>query len=508
MKLKTIVFVCGAAVMVLEIAGSRIIAPCFGNSLFTWSSLIGVVLGSLSLGYYRGGKLADRNPNSYALSMIILQAGIFIAIIPLFSSIILQPKFTAFFGMKYGPLVAVIILFAAPSVFLGMVSPYAVKLETKNLGVLGNVTGNLYAISTLGSIFGTFITAFVLIPGVGVKLIVYALSLVLISTALFCGGRRLTQGTFIALSVFSILVAITSVYAPVEDSRYKLIFQGDTPYHQIGIRDWVNSTKRTMHLDASFSGGAYLDSDEAACIYTDYFHLPFVLNPGIKEVLFLGCGPGTGPKRFHEEYGSVNMDVVDIDPVVIETAMKYFYLKEEDRLRLYVGDGRAFLADSGKRYDLIVMDVFNSVNSVPFHLMTEEFIREADEHLTEEGVVVLNLHASVKGPASKLFRAEYKTYKLVFPNVYVFPVGGDPEKVQNIIIIASKSEAYYSKEGFRRRAKELSEGIGITKLDGYLNHYLEGDISDDAPVLTDDYAPVDNLLCPVLEARYAGVWNK
>jgi len=165
------VFIAGAIVMALEIAGSRILAPYFGNSLSVWGSLIGVVLTGLSLGYYLGGRLADRNPNFRTFSLIMFYAGIFILFIPFVSSQVLNLIANLDLGERFSSLLATTLMLAFPTVMLGMVSPYAIKLSTKNLNKLGNVAGNLYALSTLGSIFGTFFSVFYLVPELGVKTI-------------------------------------------------------------------------------------------------------------------------------------------------------------------------------------------------------------------------------------------------------------------------------------------------------------------------------------------------
>jgi spermidine synthase len=498
MKLKAVVFICGAVVMALELLGSRVIAPFYGNSLFAWGSLIGVILGALSAGYYYGGRAADKDPTFYSLSMIILKAGFFVAVIPLLSQLILVPEFVYLLGMKYGPLVSVTLLFAVPSVLLGMVSPYSVKLAAKNIAGIGNVAGDLYAISTLGSIFGTFATAFFLIPEVGVKSIIYLLSVTLILTAFACSGKRIIPQAAFGLAVFGVCAfSVSSHSYPAEGE--KIVFQKDTSYYGIKIVDYPNSTRRAMFLDGSYTGAQYTDSNKAVYAYTDYFHLPFIINPNITSVLFLGGGAGTGPKRFHESYKGVNIDVVEIDPAVNEAAVKYFNLSEDERLALHADEGRSFLAYSPKKYDLIVLDVFNSIHSVPYHLMTLEFLNNMKEHLTHNGCVILNMHASIEGPKSGLFNAEVLTYKKAFPNVYVFPVGQTLQEAQNIMILASKSDRTYSREEFIAGARALSGRNGITEMEDYAGKYITPKITSGAPILTDDYAPVDSLILPLSE---------
>ena len=503
MRLKITVFICGAALMILEIIGSRILAPSFGNSLFVWGSLIGIVLGALSLGYFWGGKLADKSPTFHALSMIIAGAGIMTAFIPLMASLILTYDFVVIFGMKYGPLVATIILLSIPSVLLGMVSPYAIRLDVKNIESVGNTAGDLYAISTFGSIVGAFLTAFFLIPALGVKTIVYSTSLLLIIAAIIPSGKKSTQLIIYSSASFLILFIVLLVY-PSETGEDNIIFQADTPYQRVTVRDWVNADVRTITLNERYSGATYLHSNDAVFEYTEYFHIPLLMKPDItdiKDVLFVGCGAGTGPRRFHEEYEWMKIDVVDIDPVVNDAAVKYFGLKEDERLRLHVSDGRFFLANSDKKYDLIVLDAFNSIGSIPSHLMTKEFIEEVNRSLRDDGIIVLNIHASIEGESSKILKWEYKTYKEIFPNIYLFPLGKNPERVNNVIMIASKSDTRYSKKEFIDMAN--SSDIGIKDILRYTEQYLdkEIEIDNDIKILEDDYAPVENLIIPVINQR-------
>ena len=501
MKLKAIVFICGSVVMALELLGSRIIAPFYGNSLYAWGSLIGVILGALSIGYFLGGKRADKGADYYGLSMIMLKAGFFIALIPVMSSVILNPVFVIPMGMKYGPLVSVLILFSVPSVYLGMVSPYAVKIEAKKLSVLGSTAGSLYAISTLGSIFGTFATSFFLIPEIGVRLIIYGLSAVLILASVVCAGKKILSNAFIVSACFGVIILVWSSYGSADGSGM-VVFQKDSVYYEIKVVDYPGTSIRMLYLDGTLTGAMYYNSSKAVFNYTDYFHLPFIVNPEIKEVLFIGGGAGTGPKRFYDSYSQVNIDVVDIDPEVNKAAADYFDLKENDRTKIYTDEGRAFLSKTSKKYDLIVIDAFNSMSSIPYHLMTKEFMEEASKHLSRKGMTILNMHGSIQGAQSGLFLTEYKTYKSVFPNVYVFPVGKDPAKLQNIMILASKEDKEYSKQEFIDWSANVSKKTGITELPQYAGKLLEREPVYDGPILTDDYAPVDNLILPILDRYY------
>jgi spermidine synthase len=438
-----------------------------------------------------GGRSADRNPNYDSLSSIIFKAGLAIGFIPFLSFIVLFPGVATVLGMKYGPLISVLVLFSVPSFYLGMVSPYAVRIAARNLGEIGNTSGNLYAISTLGSIFGTFAAAFFLIPEFGVKSIVYFLSIILIATSFFCYGHKIPKSLIFPAIVLLIVIIVNESYAtPIEEGS--VVLKKDTAYYEMKIVDYPATKLRVMYLDSSWTGAKYLNSSVAAFKYSDYFHLPRAVNPQIRKVLFIGGGAGIGPQRFLEEYPDVSVDVVDIDPEVNDAAFKYFGLQDSPRLNVYADEGRMFLLKSGKKYDLIVIDAFSSLSSVPYHLTTKEFLEGVRDHLTEEGVVVLNFHSAVTGQKSGLFKAEYKTYAQVYSHVYVFPLS-ESDKLGNIIFIATKSDKRLSRQDFIEGARNLSTSTGIIGLAGCAERYTT--VSEDAysPVLTDDYAPVESL---------------
>jgi hypothetical protein len=195
------VFVSGAVVMALEMVGSRLLAPFFGDSVFVWGSLIGVVMTSLALGYYLGGRLADFEPSFRTFSLIIATAGAVIVPIPIFSNTVLEAVLNSGLGERFGPVLASLILLAAPTTLLGMVSPYALRLAASSLKNIGGVSGSLYSVSTGGSIFGTFFTVFVLIPSFGVRSILFALGLVLMATSLLglAWNQRLSTVLFMVV---------------------------------------------------------------------------------------------------------------------------------------------------------------------------------------------------------------------------------------------------------------------------------------------------------------------
>jgi predicted membrane-bound spermidine synthase len=505
LRLLCSVFVSGAVVMALELLGSRLLAPVFGNSIFVWGSLIGVVLTALSLGYYLGGKIADRKPDFQILSIIILAAGIFVTVLPTLAPPLFDAVVRIGMSDRYSPLLATTALLGPPSILLGMVSPYAIRLAARTFEKLGKLSGNLYALSTLGSIVGTFVTVFVLIPEFGVNKIILGLGLTLLVVAFFGLGFR--------MKVFVLLVLLVVPFAaPYMVSRrltvaaYTLalgdtVYETDTPYHHLLVADAYDpahqSNVRYLILDDNLHSAMDLNNpDRTVFEYTDYFHLGFLLNQNITRVLFIGGGGFTGPKAFLKDYPKVIVDVAEIDPEVIRVAETYFDVNASNpRLHIYNEDGRIFLQETSQKYGLVVLDAY-SRTYVPFHLMTAEFFSLLVSHLTPEGSAISNLIAATSGDQAQLLMAELKTMHTSFPEVYVFPVKGanypDP---QNVIILATLPSRPLTEADFSNLATSTT-AIKISALQSYVANYVVLDAGN-APILTDNYAPVETLLNPI-----------
>jgi spermidine synthase len=514
-RLKLQVFMCGAVVMALEVTGSRILAPYFGSTIFVWGSLIGVVLTALSAGYYVGGRVADRRPDFETLCLIILTSGVFVLLIPMLTPVAFDHVVSLGLGERYSPLVASAVILTMPSFLLGTVSPYAIKLAAKSISGLGNVAGKLYSLSTAGSIFGTFVTSFVLIPEMGILRILQLLGAVLIGLSML-GLRGRGRVLLVLLLIVSAFLAPPTSMSP-NVILFKLtlnnaIFEKDTLYHHMvileGIDPFHGGKVRTMLLDDHFHSAMDLDDPQRIVYpYNYYFHIGFIFNPNITDVLFIGGGGFSGPKRFLTDYPNVNVDVVEIDGDVIEAAKQYFNVRENPRLRIFNEDGRMYLQRSEKKYDLMVLDAY-SRTYVPFHLMTLEFFRELNMDLKPNGVVVSNLISALTGPYSELFRAECNTILQVFHNIYVFEASGytsrdakEYETTQNLALVATKDPNRYSKEELIARARS-SRILKIADFYTYVETLIEGDwFMTSHIVLTDDYAPVETLLNPITGER-------
>lgn len=498
-RVRFIAFASGAAVMGVELMASRLFAPAFGDSVFVWGSLIGVIMLALAAGYWLGGRRADRISSIHELSNIILAAGFLVLAIPWAAPYVIELIRRVGLGDVYGPLLASMLLLTGPTVLLGMVSPYTVRLSADDMVSIGSVSGGLSSVNTAGSIFGTFFTVFVLIPVFGTREIITSLGVLLVFVSLI--GRDLKDKLFLILMVGLLLLPEALVGGRLRVLGGTAVYRKETPYSTLTVVDNTAEGVRYMFLNDMAHSLMYLNgSTKAASRYTDYFNLAFGFNPSITDVLFIGGGGFSGPKQFLEQYPWVNVDVVEIDPFVVEAAYTYFYVpRDEPRLRVYTMDGRAFLDQAGS-YDLVVLDAY-SHTYVPFHLMTLEFHQLLRRHLNEGGVLVSNLIGSFVGDTSELLWCEAETVAQVYPHVHMFSTLDVPEAmVRNIVMVASSDPKPITDQTFNSSMSSAHQDP--RRALSYYGMLYTGEPFGRRMVLVDNYAPVEALLNPVTMTRY------
>lgn len=488
--LQLTVFVCGAVLLGLEIVGSRVLAPYFGSSIFVWGSLISTFLAGLTIGYYMGGFLADRRPRLLAMAVLILIAGVLVAILPIVHPTVNRTIASLDFGPRLSPLLATVCLFFLPSVFMGTVSPYAIKLAASSLATIGNTAGLIYAISTAGSIVGALLTAFYLIQMIGVRSILYSLGVTLMALAmLLIIIHRATRGRLSKRAMAWGIVGIFCSSLPAL-AAINTLYEKDSLYHHIIVTD--DNGMRTLRFDRLRQSALDLNEpDRMVFHYTQYLHLAMAFHDNPQRVLFIGLGGGSTPRRFHRDYPTLRIDVAELDPEVVSVAKRYFMFQESERMQVQAVDGRIFLQKTPHRYDVIVLDAYYA-DAIPFHLSTREFLQELKAKLTPTGILVSNIIGTVRGADSKLFRSMLKTLQTEFPQTYVFPV----DEVSNIIVIATQEKERLGKQEVIRRSRRLEDEHKVQfPLERFAHTYVLDPIPlHDVPVLTDDYAPVDGLL--------------
>lgn len=480
------VFSCGALVMIYEIIGSRIVAPFLGSSTYIWTSLIGIILAALSLGYYLGGRLADRRPDVKILASVLFLAGGLVAATTLFKDIALSLIAEIPVILELKAVIAAILLFAPASVLLGFVTPFAVKLAMTSLEDSGKIVGRLYALSTVGSIAGTFLAGFVLIPFVGSTRTLYLIVGALFGLSLLLAPFAVTKTNISAVMVFVGAVFANEVQAYIGYRTNRLI-DIDTEYNRVRVFDMTDPESgreiRAMAFDPQYiQSKMFLEGDDLATEYLKYFHMIAAYRPHFQRVLLVGGAGYSFPKDFLQKYPGKKIDVVEIDPGLTRLARDEFRLRDDESLTIIHGDGRAFLNSAPTaKYDAVLIDAFGSRFSIPFHLTTVEAVREVKKTLKPGGIVALNIGGAVEGKAARFFHAELATYRSEFKNVAVFRVrpAWDEEAVQNLIIAASDDELEIGENTEHKLVALLANRISIESSDS-TSH-----------LLTDDLAPVE-----------------
>ncbi len=486
--LYVVVSISGAAVLALEILGTRILGPFYGVSLFLWSSLITVTLAALSAGYALGGRWADRGPTPSRLALLLVGAGLWLLLIPPLRRpvlLLVEPL-----GIRLAVLAAATVLFFPPLALLGMVSPYAIRLKATNLSEVGQTAGNLYAISTIASVVSALATGFWLIPNVGVSRLTHLIGAALLAAAAIAfscerAGRARAALSLVLAGALATLAAL-GVPAPRRASGDAgVVAHRESPYAEIRVVDARDL--RFLIIDGGVHTIVSRDGGDARFAYVVVLDIlkHFFERPG--RLLVVGLGGGSVAKRFAAEGWRV--DAVEIDPVVEEVARDFFGLAPGDAATS-TEDGRAFLLREGEPYDVIVFDAFGS-GAIPFHLVTRESFRLARRRLRDGGVVALNVEAV--GWDDIIVRSLAATLRREFEEVVALPIAEPPNVIGNVVLLASNRRLDLPDKVLGRPFDYLADPprhwVVVQRNHAWDNRY-EPD-SRGAPILTDDKNPVD-----------------
>ena len=473
------VLVSGIVSMGLEILAGRVLAPRFGSTIYTWGTIIGVSMLALSLGYLHGGRTSSKADYG-DLEKFLMYTTAYIFFVIIAGDFLLSVSSGTPLPTRYAAVLPVTILFGPPTYFLGYISPYGAELSSKS--GKGEASGHFYALGTAGSILGAFGTTFVLVPFLSTDQI-YLFFAVLSTVPLV----KMRKTGFLA-PLFVVLIGVLMVQNPVAPGN--TVYTDSTVYQELRISD--SQGVRTLYLDGQPQSAIYLNGSGYPWGYLDYFHLPLVMRDDVENVLFIGGGGFVGPQEFARM--GYEVDAVEIDPGVVKAARKYFNLSENNNLSVHTQDGRKFLQNTNRTYDVIYLDAYRK-SQVPFHLTTKEFMQLAYNRTDENGIVMSNIISTSSGPGSKFARSEYRTMNSVFESVYFFPTQ-NTNLAQNIELLASKNpgknreQLYQAAENYTR--KDLSQEISM------MQNFSAGN----AEVLRDDYAPVERLLNPLIGKDY------
>lgn len=508
-----VVFVAGACSLAVELSASRLLAPYFGTSLFVWANLIGLILLYLTVGYFLGGRLADRYPRPQVLYTLTITAAFLISLIPFLSKPILvwsQSSFSTYsIGVFYGSLVSVILLFAAPMILLGCVSPFAIRLRIEQLGRSGRTAGQLYAISTAGSILGTFLPVLFLIPNIGTysTFFTFAVALLLVSIIGMAStridnsrprSRRVNSSFLSILLLIPMTLSILTMQGPIKAAYGSngggvLLAERESVYNYIQVVQ-VGDERQLVLNEGVGIHSIYNPHTILTQGPWDYFMIaPYFNNPPftqnqVRKVAIIGLGAGTAVRQFTAAYGPIPIDGVEIDGTIVQMGQQYFHMNEPN-LHVIVQDGRYFLQTTSQKYDVMGIDAYQQPY-VPFQLTTKEFFQEVREHLTPAGVTVIN--AGRTSHDFRLVEALAQTMHSVFPNVYII----DTERFTNSLVIGTNAPT--SLANFMINTAHLNNPLLQSVAQASIAY---GNIREEhsrTVFFTDDRAPVEQLIDQII----------
>jgi len=535
-KANIVVFIAGFCTLVIELVAGRIMAPYVGVSLYTWTSIIGVVLAGISIGAYVGGLIADRYPRASTLGWLLFLSGLGAFSIAPLTNLIGGAELQTSLMVKILLLTAII--FFIPSCLLGMISPVVVKLTLKNLKKTGNVVGKIYAFSTLGSILGTFTTGFFLISWMGTRNILLTMAAILIISAPIFGGF-FTRGKTLVVLVLTTCLFLTLplaglyVYAAIAPGTISLpaspissfktayeyafkplldentYFFKESNYYTINLKKETGDGENpleTLILDHLVH--SYTDLNNPLYLKYEYIRIyEEVLRWQEKKrkscnVFFIGGGGYTFPRFIDAKYKGSKIDVAEIDPEVIRVGRQYLGVSQDSKIRSINEDARWFVMNCKEqgKYDFIIGDAFNDL-SVPYHLTTKEFAVQLKRLMKPDGLLLTNVIDNFQEGS---FMPSYvRTLEEVFGkgNVHLILISSDYDNIGiNTFVVVASPQKLDMKDFIRTIQKEdgakmISHIMPADRLQQYLKERY-------TVILTDDYVPVDNLLAPIFEERF------
>jgi spermidine synthase len=483
-----LVFVGGMTSLALEMSASRLLGAYFGTSLYIWGCLIGMTLLYLTVGYFIGGRLADRHPSERVLCTFTAIAAIAVLIIPFASKPILSWSITAMAQVSVSiflsSLIGTILLFAIPVTLLGLVSPFAIRLMAKDIGRSGRMSGSLYALSTMGSLLGAFLPILFFIPLFGVRRTILIFGVLLFAASLW-GLRPVLRP--------ALILALVILIMPLEPLKSipNLIYDKESLYNYIQVTQQSDGTRQLILNEGEAVHSIYYPDPNQILTgwYWDYFLAAPYFNSrmqpsDVHRVGIIGLAAGTIAHQFTKVYGpSVQIDGAEIDPDIVDVGRKYFAMNEPN-LHIYTEDGRTFLSTTHQRYDVVAIDAFDQPY-IPFQFTTREFFTQVRDHMTANGTVVLNTAHTAHD--YRLVQAFVNTMKLVFPNVYTFNV----PNTFNTEIMATKEPT--SIATFQQNLARFTPEETLGQVAKEVLPVVKEGHSDGGLVFTDDRSPIEQI---------------
>ncbi|MEM7534511.1 MAG: fused MFS/spermidine synthase [Chloroflexota bacterium] len=523
--LYTLVFTTGAVILGMELSASRLLEPAFGNNQIVWAALIGLILLYLALGAWLGGYLADRFPQRSGLDTVVTLGAVGVAIIPTFSTPVLR---MAAYGLGnfalellIGSLLAILLLFSIPGVLLGTASPWALRLAVRDLNQTGKIAGRLSAVATVGSLTGTFIPVLLLVPTFGTRWTFLILALILLLVVVIGSIRERHRwiplaGLLVVLLIMAWVSQGTnfgrSIRAGWDDGSSaqnagEIIYEDESLYNYIAVRQWYSERHLKLNDGVGIHSVYHPDSVLSKGIW-DYFLLApmFAVPPdtgtfdtgtfdtgNTENLLLIGLAAGTTSEMFTNIYGPLPITGVELDPQIIEVGQKYFGMTQPN-LTAIAADGRRWLAQqpSDAKWDLIAVDAYRPPY-IPFHLTTIEFFQLVHDHLSEDGMVAINVGRTASNYA--LVDTLTATLHQVFATIHIIDEPGPVDDLSNSLVVATVQPT--TLQNFVDNAYALPDSIPVEfrEFAQVATTYARtATVVEDAPIMTDDHAPIERIV--------------
>ena len=488
------VFVSGMTTLAAELAASRLIGNVFGTSNIVWACIIGLILIYLTVGYFLGGKWADANPTPAAMYRVLAWGAFTLGLVPFIAGPVLRSAATAFetlsVGILGGAFVAVLVLFIVPITLLGTISPFAIRLLVDDTAHAGQTSGQIYAISTLGSFIGTFLPTLVFIPAIGTTKTFLLFSLILLFVALAGMGRFASRREMFKLFWMPVVLVIIAILGAGQALKTNSgqVYETESAYNYIQVVQKNGYTILRLNEGQGEHSIYNPDTLQYNGPWEEFLVGPYFYadrKPGnIQRMAIVGLAAGTAARQAAAVYPGIQIDGYELDPKIVEVGRKYFDMNMPN-LTVHIGDGRLGLEQSANKYNIIAVDAYRPPY-IPAHMTTREFFQIVASHLTDDGVLTIN-SASVPGDR-RLINGLATTMATVFPSIYTMDIPGS----LNTMIFATKQKTL--PENFAMNLVALSQDPNIHPL--LLSTmqvtfaHLKADY-EPTTVFTDDHAPIE-----------------
>ncbi len=463
----------GMAIMAVEMTATRMMSPYFGTSIFVWTNVLGIIMAALALGYWLGGKTADRFPTAKVFFTIVVIASLVVLILPFAGPVTLKGISQLIIvdanALVSASLLGTILLFFPPFLFLGLISPYLVRLINQRVEKTGHTAGNVFAMSTIGSIIGTFIPTFVTVPLIGVKrtIIVFGAALCLLGAIGL--GRK---ATYALVPVFAAALIFSGPFLLTGD---QIIAQTESPYSYIEVSE-DDGGIRYLAFSEAYAIQSRFDPKNVlnGGLYWDYYSIfpPLFSGQEVKTAI-IGNAGGTIPRILDKYYPDIKIDGVELDPAVSRVAQENFAPFPES-LTLHHTDGRIFLEQAEEQYQIIIIDAYKEL-AIPSHLSSREFFSLVKKRLTSDGLVALNIN--ITNEDSEIYQRLLVTLQSIYEQVYDLPI---PQSYNRLIVATDRQSSLNDDLG------AIDPSAGLVKYFDYTAREIRRPDQISARQITDD----------------------